>query len=210
MSNKAVNAVMFVAGFAIGAVAAWNAAKQKYELIRQEEADSYREALANIRKTEQSEPAELPAPQEGDNKDEDVDSMSVQEYAKKLAEEGYINYGDTVVSPDEQLVDRGDDYEPTVDPYIISPDQFGEMEDYEQTTLLYFEDHVLADSETLVELTNEEIDGWVGSEALNHFGEYEEDSVMVRNERLKTDFEILSDPRFYSKVSAGRAMRVEV
>ena len=44
------------------------------------------------------------------------------------------------------------------------------------------------------------MDEIVGEESLNHFGEYEDDSVFVRSDRLKCDYEILLDQRNYSDV----------
>jgi hypothetical protein len=44
------------------------------------------------------------------------------------------------------------------------------------------------------------VDDVVGFESLNRFGEYEDDSVFVRNDRLKCDYEILLDRRKYSDV----------
>ena len=42
-------------------------------------------------------------------------------------------------------------------------------------------------------------DAIIGEGSLERFGEYEEDSVFVRNDRLKCDYEILLEPRkFYS------------
>lgn len=41
------------------------------------------------------------------------------------------------------------------------------------------------------------VDEIVGEESLDHFGEYEEDTVYVRNEELETDFEILKDDSNY-------------
>ena len=37
----------------------------------------------------------------------------------------------------------------------------------------------------------EDIDRVVGKDSLTHFGEYEDDSVYVRNDRLKCEYEIL-------------------
>ena len=39
----------------------------------------------------------------------------------------------------------------------------------------------------------------VGFESLGHFGEYDDDAVYVRNDRLKCDYEILRDPRRYEE-----------
>ena len=70
-----------------------------------------------------------------------------------------------------------------------------ENEDYETVSLTYYADGVLTD-----EFGNviEDVEGMVGKESLTHFGEYEEDSVFVRNDSLKTDYEILRDTYNYS------------
>lgn len=44
------------------------------------------------------------------------------------------------------------------------------------------------------------VEEWVGKGSLDTFGEYEDDSVFVRNEELKMDIEILRDVRNYSDV----------
>ena len=43
----------------------------------------------------------------------------------------------------------------------------------------------------------EDVEGTVGKKSLKHFGEYEEDSVFVRNDDLETDYEILLQPDDY-------------
>ena len=73
-------------------------------------------------------------------------------------------------------------------------------------SLTYYADQVLTDE------NNEEVDDVeeiVGEESLTHFGEYEDDSVFVRNDRLKCDYEILLDQRNYSDVTKTMPHRVE-
>lgn len=92
-------------------------------------------------------------------------------------------------------------------PYVISPEEFGEGEEYEKISLTYYADQVLADeNDELVE----DVEGAVGFESLTHFGEYEDDSVFVRNDRLKCDYEILLDQRTYSDVVKTRPHQMEV
>ena len=78
-------------------------------------------------------------------------------------------------------------------PYIISPDEFS-MEDYDICSLTYYSDGVLADENNEI---IENVEDTVGLESLNHFGEFEDDSVFVRNDKLKIDYEILLDIRKY-------------
>ena len=50
----------------------------------------------------------------------------------------------------------------------------------------------------------EDVDDVVGMESLTNFGEFEDDSVFVRNDRLRCDYEILMDERTYSEAQKER------
>lgn len=81
-------------------------------------------------------------------------------------------------------------------PKVISPDEFETEEDYTTIYLTYFSDGVLAD-----EADNRvDIDSTIGKEALKHFGEYEEDSLYVRVDKLKIYYEVLKDNRRYADI----------
>lgn len=81
-------------------------------------------------------------------------------------------------------------------PYVISPEEFGEI-GYETISLTYYADEILADE--MDELV-ESIDSVVGLNSLTTFGEYEDDSVFVRNDKLKCDYEILKDQRRWADI----------
>ena len=78
----------------------------------------------------------------------------------------------------------------------IEPDEYGERIDYEQISLTYFADKVLADEDTLDII--EDVKGTVGEFFADHFGEYEDDSVFVRNDLTRCEYEILADTRKYT------------
>ena len=82
-------------------------------------------------------------------------------------------------------------------PYVIPPKEFDTLEDYETINLTYYTDGVLADDE---DYPVEDIENTVGKDFASHFGEYEDDSVFVRNEMLKVDYEILMDYRPFKDV----------
>lgn len=82
-------------------------------------------------------------------------------------------------------------------PYVISPEEFGEC-DYAIISLTYYTDGTLTNDRDKI-IAN--VDELIGEDSLNHFGEYEEDSVFVRNDELQTDFEILKDYRAFSEIS---------
>lgn len=99
---------------------------------------------------------------------------------------------------------RGDDSDKKDSPLkkeakisIISPEEFGEM-GYQTINLTYFADGVLVDDRYGV-MEEDELELAVGRDSLSHFGDYEEDSVHVRNEQREIDYEILLDPRTYEE-----------
>lgn len=82
-------------------------------------------------------------------------------------------------------------------PYVIPPEEFGEN-DYETSSFTYYADGVLTDDNDEIVY---DVENTIGSDSLTHFGEYEDDSVFVRNERLEIDYEILFDTRKYYDVN---------
>ena len=80
--------------------------------------------------------------------------------------------------------------------YVITPDEFQESE-YTAETLYWFSDKVLTDSDYNV---IHDVVGLIGPEALNTFGRYLDDTVYVRNDSDKVDYEIIWDARKYSSM----------
>ena len=82
-------------------------------------------------------------------------------------------------------------------PYVISDVEYSEGE-YNTETLHYYKDGVLCDDDFNV---IKDVNGTVGSEALNSFGVYEGDAVYVRNDQHKIDYEILLEDDAYNRVA---------
>lgn len=79
---------------------------------------------------------------------------------------------------------------------VIPPEEFGTKPGFETVTLSYFADGVIKDEN---DDSIKDIDSTISKEALKHFGEYEEDSVFVRNYVTETDYEVLRDLRTYAE-----------
>ena len=179
--NKATTIMAFFIGTAVGSVATWKLLKTKYERIAQEEIDSIKERYSkNHEEDEEEEMIDIPDESEPINGIDEKPDLSI--YTEKLKEQGYLSD-----------VEEGgtDDMEK---PYIISPDEYGEMDDYDLYSYVYYADKVLADENNE---PIEDVDQRIGRESLNHFGEYGDDSVYVRNDKLKADYEILLDDEKY-------------
>lgn len=185
--RNATGLLIFAAGAALGSVTTWYLVKDKYAKIAQEEIDSVKEVFSERGRMERVETATEKIEKAQDERE--AKEMSVRDYAAKLSEERYsTDYAD--IQPVEEETDAEK-------PYVITPDEFSEIDDYQTISLTFYSDHILADDgDELIE----DIDAIVGVESLNHFGEYEDDSVFVRNDRLKCDYEILLDNRKYSDV----------
>ena len=203
MSSKGLTFLAFIAGAGIGSVCTWQLLKRKYELIAQEEIDSVKAAYAERKIVEEAGKSFVEGFRDGlkvaeDRTSKNEDNMDFKKYASIIQKEGYTDYSKTVEEKKgAAFVEK---------PYVISPEEFGEFEEYEKISLTYYADKVLADEN---DEEVDDVDEIVGEESLNHFGEYEDDSVFVRNDRLKCDYEILLDQRNYSDVAKTRPHRVE-
>lgn len=191
--KNSVGFLIFVAGAAIGSAATWYYAKKHYEQIAQEEIDSVKERFTiDNTKLVKSYSKHDPKPPFEAREAADItkEKLTVAEYAKKLSQEGYVNYSNAEM-PEENTKDTV-----TEIPFVIPPEEFGnlESEGYSKVSLTYYADDVLADEDD--ELV-EDVEGWVGEDATEHFGEYDDDVVYVRNHKLKIDFEILRSLREY-------------
>ena len=177
--NKTITGVLtFVAGSAIGAAVTGVLLKKKYEKIAEEEIAEMREYYANELEEAKSSIAEA----------NEQEQAAYDQYVKEC---GYLG-GKAVAANNEEkgvLTTKG--------PYVIDPEHLGD-DDYEIECLTWYADGVLADDMNNVV---EDVEGTVGADYFTHFGEYEDEAVHIRNDRLKTDYEILLDVRKYSDVS---------
>lgn len=175
--NKTLSSIiMFSAGSVIGSVVTWKLVEEKYKRIAQEEIDSVKEAFSKRHASrEASEEPEPPT-------DEDI-----ERYVNIVKETKYASEADISEKGEPVTMDG---------PYVISPDEFDEN-GYDTTSLRYYSDGILVDDAGDIV---EDVESVVGVDSLEHFGEYEADSVFVRDDRLEIDYEILLDTRKYVDV----------
>ena len=162
----------FFLGAAAGVTIGVYFARKKYSVIAQEEIASVKAAFA--KRSEKQVEDQL-----GKVLKKTVQAFS--DYAGKIQENGYI----------------AEESSKTEEPYVISPEEFGEFEEYSRSSLTFLADGVLVD-ENLDILDN--MEDTVGLDWMNHFGEYEDDAVHIRNDRRKSDYEILLDNRRYEDI----------
>lgn len=177
MNNTLSKIFIFATGAIIGSVVTWRVLKPYYEKLVDEETASVKEALTRRYKERYD---------ENDDSEESEEVEAADSGEKTEYEQLTLMY-----KGDEEVTGV------TKRPYIISPEDFGEREGYDAETLTYYADGVLTyDTGEPVE----DVDDVVGLGFEDHFGEYEDDSVHVRNEKYETDYEILRDLQRYSDV----------
>ena len=191
MGIKVTCAIAFLTGVAVGVASTWKFAKKKYEQIAQEEIDSVKEVFRRLRGESEIKTTEEPEVELADENEDDRtnDHVDICEYRKVINDNSYDN---------DQNYEEGAPI--NMDrPYVIAPDEFGERAGYERFSFTYYSDGTLTD-ECDEPISPEDVEKLIGKESLTHFGEYEDDSVFVRNDDIESDFEILLDLRKYSDV----------
>lgn len=177
MNMKAfiLNSFIFTAGAAIGSAVTYKLLKTKFEQIANEEIRSVKEMYRQ--KAEDDAEDELVGDLEPKRVSEVPESLAA-EYAKIINNAGYA---DEVEEEDDMT-------------YVIPPEEFGELDGYSTVTLYCHTDGVIVDQYgDMVENANK----LVGDDVMSHFGEYEDDSVFVRNDARKCDYEVLKELSAY-------------
>ena len=186
--SKFDNILAFTIGAAAGSIITWKLIKDKYEQIAQEEIDSVKEVYSRrVEENKKKEDEALEQPVEVVTPCIPVPRIPPEmlDYISNVMENGYVESENDLT--DVKTI-AGEI------PYVISPDEYGDLPDYSRFELTYYADGVLADSDDEIV---DDVDDVVGVESLLTFGTYEDDSVHVRNDRLKADYEILRDNRNY-------------
>lgn len=218
----AEKALYFVFGGAVGAVATWIFTKKYYEKIATEEIESVKEYYKE--KKENDKGKEKTVKKEKDpnanltflrsqhewatdkligalSVENEEDPISIPKRPSVETMRRYESLAETYKSriPEEEQKSNFDKKEAIAvsKPYVIMPEEVGDL-DHMTSTLYYFQDGVLTDDEMNPLEDPEDLIGDIKVE--DHFGEFEDDVVYVRNEDMETDFEICADERKFSDI----------
>lgn len=190
MNSKMVNFFMFAAGAAIGSAVTWKVLKTKYERMVQEDIESVKEYYEKkYNKTEEDTDGKKEETETSED-DEPDGGFSEDEYEEYVQHANNYNGSEHLTL--KEALER-------MKPYVISYEEYGGI-GYDTVVLYYYNDGVLV---TEYDDVIGNIEDVVGLDALNDFGEYGEDRVFVRNDRLKTDYEILMSLQNYTETDDG-------
>ena len=189
--NKSLYFIVFVAGAVAGSVATWQCTKKIYEQMAQEEIDSVKETFSRLKEKTHDESNDEQSSSVNTSSDimaKAIDEGDKIEYSKIIDNCGYNEEKEEVENMNKR-------------PYVIKPDEFGELDGYETRTLTYYAVGYLVDP--IDDEIIEEIEELVSFDVFNHFGEYEEDAVYVRNDVGQCDYEILQDEGNFEDIING-------
>lgn len=200
-------AAAFLLGAAVGGISVWYFFKEKNAMEKEEEIASAKEAFRSREEKLQAEIKELKKLLPPDI--EEAQASPTILVSEKTPEKGdvgdyvrgkYQMYNPAPVPrenmPPQPVNEEASKTKSVEAPYVISPDEFGEV-GYAQISLTLYADDILADENGEIVDNIEEIVG----DALDHFGEYEDDSVFCRSDPKRCDYEILKDLRRYADVA---------
>lgn len=200
MNKKLLNILVFTVGAAIGSAVTWKLVKNKYEQIANEEIASVKEEYADLlgrMKTKLKEDCSC------ENSTDVENDIYTDDYDQAEYDELASIYRSSDEDEDEEDSEEGGKWDLDEDevpymnaPYVITPDDFSSSPPgYNAQPLNYFADGVLADDWGVVL----DLDETIGEDSVEHFGEYVDDVVYVRDERLEIDYEVTRDPRTYKE-----------
>jgi hypothetical protein len=182
--------LMFIGGLVIGAGASWVYHKNKYEEMVQDEVEELRAHM----KENDSKSIRKPSEDSRESVKEYVEELTLEQYDESLENaKKIINYSKYSTANDEVITDE------CRPPFVVTPEDFASLPGYDTDTFYYHQDDIISncDNEMVddIELTF----GMSIIKIKEQFGVYEDDAVYIRNERLKTDYEILRDESDYVK-----------
>ena len=192
-------ALYFALGVAVGAGASWYFWKEYHKKRADEEIQSVKEAFASKKaeevKSEKKE-VQMTVDLEADSVTYEKERQSkLQDYRAMVRESGYRSR----TSPKDLLEDDPNEPPPgdnVTKPYVIRPEEFDTLDNYDAVCYTYYADGVLVDEdEDPLEIP--EIATAIGLDFASHFGDYDEDSVHIRNDLRHIDYEIVRDLRKY-------------
>ena len=191
MNDKLSSVIIFCGGVFIGGFLTWDFFKTKYEKIADEEIASVKETFEH-REPRPDKNYKVEEALKGNDTYINVSPGVAERVIQIIDSNNYRNYSNTAIETDKK---GGTADMELKQPYVITPEQYEDNVDYTKVSLTWYSDEVLEDDWGNV-LDPDDV---IGSDALKTFGQYEKDSVFVRDDDEQIDYEVLLDTRSYKE-----------
>lgn len=186
--NKGMAIVLsFTAGMTVGIFTGKKMLEQHYEQRVEEEIESVKEAFRRYNK--QPEKAKKKERKDGEASPQDSSNTSIQPMPDRKRTDYQKYY------PNNKAAEKADEKAP----YVIPPEEFDTLADYEAISLKLYADGTLADDDDRA-MSEDDIEKTITRANLAHIGEYEPGSVHIRNESMRVDYEVLTYEKDYEEV----------
>lgn len=171
------NILTFVAGAAVGTLVSWAYHKNKYEHKMQEEVKSLR---THVKQKERE-------------RVENIDTDTELDTAMDIINgNGYLN-DNSMSEENSNIFDR------SRKPFILKPDQFGNMRGFDSDSFYYYKDDIIANGYHQIVEDMDSLFGMTMDEIKDQFGVYDDNVVYIRNMQLECDYEILLDEENFTQ-----------
>lgn len=191
MNDKLSSVIIFCGGVFIGGFLTWDFFKTKYEKIADKEITSVKETFER-REPRPDKNYKVEEALKGNDMYINVSPGVAERVIQIIDSNNYRNYSNTAIETDKK---GGTADMELKQPYVITPEQYEDNVDYTKVSLTWYSDEVLEDDWGNV-LDPDDV---IGSDALKTFGQYEKDSVFVRDDDEQIDYEVLLDTRSYKE-----------
>ena len=191
MNDKLSSVIIFCGGVFIGGFLTWDFFKTKYERIADEEIASVKETFEH-REPRPDKNYKVEEALKGNDAYINVSPGVAERMIQIIDSNGYRNYSNAQI----EIEKKGGAADMELKhPYVITPEQYEDNVDYTKVSLTWYSDKILEDDWGNV-LDPDDV---IGSDALTTFGQYEKDSVFVRDDDEQIDYEVLLDTRSYKE-----------
>lgn len=184
--------LMFIGGIVVGAGATYIYQKNRYEEMIQEEIDDLREHMKGSQGTG-------PVEKEDETESSDIEAEVTVEECDYMEEENrrQAEYEDLLEK--NNYTDKDNIAGKFKKPFVVTPQEFASLTGFDTDTFHYYNNDVMTnDNNELLEF-DEVVDllGLTPDDIKDQFGKYQDDTVFIRNMRLKCDYEILRENEDY-------------
>lgn len=196
--------LMFALGAAVGSLITWKLLEKKYKDLADEEIESVVERFKNREKEERhiiNNFEHVVAYNDAPNEDLIKPNKEEKEDYHKIIQDLEYDYSHDYSDDPDITITKMDDGSiwmgPTpdhIEPYIINPDEFGDNDEYSTKTWMYYADFTVTDDEGEIVSDAQKYIG----DALTDLIQSGDNSIYVRNDNNKCDYEIIKSDMRYS------------
>lgn len=180
MNKPIITGLAFFAGLVIGSLVTWYYFKTNYEVISDDESTLL-----------ESEDINKDAESNANSNENENKKVELKEYKEIIEQMDYSGYSKKTEEVQEEMINVNK-------PYLISFDEFGKMEDWNEVQVTYYADDFLVDEDDELITDAEDLFGY---DCLKEFDDDDKpDAIYVRNESLETDYEIVYDANKYEDI----------